>query len=193
MTGNAPSAARLRHAEAIDPPRIDAVTFRQGWRVRTRLDALLAAGRIEAGTWQAAAEYRAAWETLLRSSAGTAPGLRVKGQGGASGGEAATLDRAARIRSVEIAIGAEAASLCRACAVEDLSWRTLGVRLGVRDVTAQARTVIALRALAMAWRRGGAPSGTGSRTGGPACAVLPPARRPQMGGPDSDDRRRRRA
>ena len=193
MTGNAPSADRLRHAEAIEPPRIDWRAFRQGWRVVSRIDRLLADRRIDAGTWQAAVEYRAAWEALRRSSAGTAPAVRLAGRGGTSGAEASTLDRAARIRAVEATIGREAAALCHACAVEDLSWRTLGVRLGVRDVTAQARTVIALRALATAWRRAGTPLRTGSRTGEPSRAVLPPARRPQTGVPDSDDRRRRRA
>jgi hypothetical protein len=179
MTGNAPSAARLRHAEAIDAPRIDALAFRQGWRVVTRLDGLLAAGLIAPGVWQAGAEYRAAWEALRRTSTGGGSSLRDGS--GAGAGRIGALDRAARIRAAESAISPGHAALCHACCVEDLSWRSLGVRLGVRDVTAQAWTAHALIALARAWRRGGTGLGTGSHSAATALAVQTPSKAPRWG------------
>jgi hypothetical protein len=172
----APSLAYRQHHD-VEAPRVDTRAFRQGWRVVTRLDGLLAAGLIAPGVWQAAAEYRAAWDALQRTSTGGGSSLR-DGYG-AGAGRAGALDRAACVRAAEVAIGPRATTLCRACAVEDLSWRSLGLRLGVRDVTAQAWTVHALIALARAWRRGGTAPGTGSGTGATARAVLPPSRAPR--------------
>ena len=133
MTGNAPSAARLRHAEAIDAPRIDALAFRQGWRVVTRLDGLLAAGLIAPGVWQAAAEYRAAWESWPRRprrAADRAPlatvplptpagSMRARSRGGA-------------IRAAESAISPGHAALCHALLAPSrpVLAQSLGARLG---------------------------------------------------------------
>src|SRR4249919_1151308 len=131
---NQPSDAYRQHHD-VEAPRVDWRAFRQGWRVRSRLDGLLDDGRITPGEWQAASEYRDAWDALRRTTRGGGSGIRVAGYGGDRNSRAAAIDRAARIRAAETAIGPEAAALCYACAVEDLSWRTLGARLGVRDVT----------------------------------------------------------
>ena len=149
---NAPNPHRLRHAEAIEPPRIDATAFRAGWRITTRLDGLLADGSITRDQWQAASEYRDAWDALRRTSGGMGSislGLASHGDGRAS-----RLDRIGRIRAAERSIGPMHTALCRACVVEDASWHALGQRLGVRNVTARAWTIDAVRALATAWRDG---------------------------------------
>jgi hypothetical protein len=166
---NQPSDAYRQHHHDIEAPRVDARAFRQGWRVTTRLDALLDDGRITPGEWQAASEYRAAHDAM--TSAGHGAGSSTAG-----GGRDARLDRTARIRAVNAAIGPEAAALCHACAVLDLSWRALGARLGVRDVTAMGRAVDALRALARAWRRAWTERGTTTATGRTGRGVYAPSR-----------------
>jgi hypothetical protein len=59
ITSNAPTVSYTRHHD-VDPPRVDARTFRQGWRIRSRLDALHIAGSISAGEWQTGHDFRAA-------------------------------------------------------------------------------------------------------------------------------------
>jgi hypothetical protein len=174
---NQPSDAYRQHYD-VEAPRVDWRAFRQGWRVRSRLDRLLDDGRITPGEWQAASEYRDAWDALRRTSRGGGgdSGPRVAGYGGDRNARAAAIDRAARIRAAEDSIGPDAAGLCQACAVEDLSWRALGARLGVRDVTAMGRTVDALRALARAWRRAWTERGTIATTGGAGRGVYAPSR-----------------
>jgi hypothetical protein len=150
---NRSDAAYRRNFLDIEAPRVDAKAFRQGWRVVTRLDGLLAAGRITPGTWQACAEYRSSWDAIRRVSPGTAWGVtRIAGYGG-GGAREAPLDRIRHVRLAEAAIGARATDLTRWCCVEHLAWTTIGDRLGVRDVTACKRTVDALERLALAWRR----------------------------------------
>jgi hypothetical protein len=143
---NAPTAHRTQHADAIEAPRVDWRAFRQGWRVATRLDRLLDEGAITPAVWQCAAEYRAAYNSL--ASAGHGSGSRPVGHA-----RDVRLDRIARIRRAELAIGALMTSLVHACAIEDLSWLALGRRLGVRNTTARVWTIQALGALASAWRR----------------------------------------
>jgi len=48
----------FRQHHHVETPRIDATAFRQGWRVQTRLDALLEAGRIDREQFEAAQIWR---------------------------------------------------------------------------------------------------------------------------------------
>jgi hypothetical protein len=169
MTGNAPTAARLSHAEAIDAPRIDATAFRQGWRVRTRLDALLADGRIDATAWQSATEYRDGW-SRVHAIGGRSWGTRGAGADPHARllAVAATMERLLRVQAT---LGPDHAGLIYACVVEDRSWASIASRLHVRRAeTARDRTVLALRALAWAWSRGPA-------VGSAVFAYAPKARR----------------
>jgi hypothetical protein len=165
VTSNAPSVERARHAEAIEPPRVDAASFRQGWRIRTRLDALLAAGRINAGVWQAAVEYRDAWARVWASRGGELGGTRVSGGLDLHGRQIGLVDTVAALDAVERRIGRLATALCVACVVEDLSWPEIGRRCGRSNHTVVAWTVLALRALAVAWatRRPGGRDGFRAR------------------------------
>ncbi|HYM25288.1 MAG TPA: hypothetical protein VEU08_18855, partial [Vicinamibacterales bacterium] len=106
-----PSLAYRQHHD-VEAPRVDTRAFRQGWRVVTRLDGLLAAGLIAPGVWQAGAEYRAAWEALRRTSTGGGSSLRDGFGPGA--GRAGALDRAARVRAAESALSPGHAALSRA-------------------------------------------------------------------------------
>lgn len=159
MTSNAPLADRARQAEAIEPPRIDARVFRQGWRVRTRLDSLLAARRITPGQWQAAVEYRDAWARVLQAGGGSPGSFRVSGGADRHLRLYGLLDTISRLRAVEASIGRDAARLCIACAVEDRSWASTAATWGRNPETLRDWTAQAVRALARAWAgaRRGAP------------------------------------
>jgi hypothetical protein len=152
---NAPLAERAQHAIEIEPPRVDASSFRQGWRVRTRLDGLRVAGRISGDVWQAAVEYRAAYDRWQASGGGELAG-RISGGADAHDRLLGLVETLAALSAVERRIGRFATALCVACVVEDLSWPEIGRRCGRSHHTAEAWTVAALRALALAWatRRG---------------------------------------
>lgn len=153
MTSNAPSVDRVRQADAIEPPRIDDRAFRQGWRVRTRLDTLLASGRIDAAVWQCAVEYRDAWERILTSRGGGA-GSRVSGAADPHRRFLAMLRTISRLRAIEATLGRRVATLCYVCVVEDRSWAGSAAIWRINPETARDWTVGALRALAWAWREG---------------------------------------
>ena len=152
---NAPGPARVQHVEELEVPRVDATAFRQGWRVRTRLDRLRADGRISAGTWQAADEYRDAWDRVLAQGGWSEPG-RVGGSGSDPHHRLVSLlTTLTRLRAVEEAIGRLASDLCRACAVQDRSWAWIARAYHRNPETVRDWTADALQLLAAAW--GGPP------------------------------------
>jgi hypothetical protein len=159
----APSADRARHAEAIEAPRVDDRAFRQGWRVTTRLDALLASGRIGVGVWQCAVEYRDAWERVLASGGGGG-GSRVSGAADPHRRPLSVLTTTARINLAERLLGRERAALCFLCAVEDLSWAAIARSRRVHPETIRDRAVDALQALALVWPEAVAAFRTHDRT-----------------------------
>lgn len=149
---NQPSAAYRRHHD-VEAPRIDARAFRQGWRVRSRLDVLLRDGRLTPGQWQAAVEYRAAWERAHAPSFGGGAGLELLHCGGGGDGDhlAGLADTLRRLREVEARIGRLASALCFVCIVQDQPWADLGRLWGCDPHTVRDRTVAAIRRLAIAW------------------------------------------
>lgn len=144
-----PSREYRRHHD-VTAPQVDASAFRQGWRVHSRLDALAASGQIEAGVYQAATEYRAAWERILATG-----GVRwiAGGRGGsdAHARRARQMEALRRVREADAAIGPVAAWHCYACAVEDWSWAAIGRQVWCNPETARDRTAKSLAALARAW------------------------------------------
>lgn len=147
-----PSAAALQHLAGIEAPAIDAREFRQGWRVRTRLDVLRDTGRITAGEYQAAVEYRSAWEAARLEVATTAQLMRSPGGGAdAHTRMLAAVGAVAKLQAVEASIGRFAADLCRACIVRDLPWVEVARITGRNRETVRDWTVLAIRALARAW------------------------------------------
>jgi len=155
MVTAAPTASYRQHVEEIDPPQIDATSFRMGWRRRTRLDRLLADGRISAEVWQAATEYREAWESVLADGGVDLAAVRVSG--GAHDGHDRMLRllvTLCRLRRVETAIGTLAAQLVSRCAVEDQSWAATArlVTIARNPETVRDWTVEALGLLCRVWR-----------------------------------------
>src|SRR5215475_10205007 len=151
-----PTTERMQHALAVEPPRVDKHEFRQGWRIRTRLDVLHATGRITAAEYQAACDYRAAWERVL-SAVTPAPGTaRVSANLGINGNTtanafAASADTLTRIRLAESAIGSTAALLCHRCCVEDWPWTRTAKLLHRDRETVREWTICAIQGLARIW------------------------------------------
>lgn len=147
---NAPTPELRGHVEDVEDPRVDERAFRQGWRIRTRLDQLLVDQRISPGEWQAATEFRSAWLSSRELTARES-GIRIAG---GTSGDAATLARLAaarKVRIVELAIGKLATALVIASVVEDLSWAAIGRQCQHNAETVRDWTVIAIRGLARAW------------------------------------------
>ena len=171
MTSNAPSADRLRHAEAIEAPRVDAASFRQGWRVRTRLDALLAAGRITGADWQAAVEYRDAYGRAWGGRGGGFAGVVVSGGADLHAWQIARIATLAVLSGVERRIGTLATALVVACVIEDQSWATIAAMCRRNPETVRDWTALAIRGLAQAWA-------TRQGRDGPLGVMRPEPRRP---------------
>jgi hypothetical protein len=60
---NQPTPAYRRHHD-VEAPQVDSTAFRQGWRVCSRLDSLLEAGRIDREAWDAAHAWCRRAETV---------------------------------------------------------------------------------------------------------------------------------
>jgi hypothetical protein len=150
MTTQQPSAHYRQHHE-VDAPRVDTSAFRQGWRVRTRLDQLLADQRITSSEWQAEVEFRKVW-SIACELAGTEPGMvRATGAASADAGLIARLDAVARLRAVEDHIGPLATGLCIACVILDLPWAEIARTMHRNPQTVRDWTALAIRAHAAAW------------------------------------------
>jgi len=157
-----PSTEFTKHHD-VEAPRVDAAEFRQGWRVRTRLDQLRADGRITRGEWQAATEYRSAFE-IARYASPPAAGSGVDHAGSSDAGLLAKLAAVRRLREVEATIGKLATALVVACVVTDLSWAAIARHCLRNPETVRDWTCLAIRAMAVAWA-----------TPGPRRAADPPS------------------
>ena len=161
MVSNQPTPEFREHHD-VEPPRVDDVEFRQGWRVNSRLDQLRAAGRITRDEWQAAIEYRTTWG-IAREIGSREPGMiRIASSGSEDAGVIARLDAAVKLRIVEDAIGKLATALLVAAVVLDRPWADTARRCQRDPHTVRDWTVFAIRALARAWagatrRRGPRP------------------------------------
>lgn len=145
---NAPSAHRHQHAEAIEPPRVDAHAFRPGWRVRTRLDALLADGHITPGAYQSAVQLRGWVERIAHQRVSRSALIRVDVTHQAGGIPVLQLDAATRLRAAYAAIGQDGWALLVACIVDDASWAANGRRYRRNSETMRDWIVTAIEALA---------------------------------------------
>lgn len=149
-----PSREFQRHHD-VEPPQIDRRNFRQAWRITTRLDALLRDGKLTPEHWQAATEYRTAWERIIRANNAIPLAMRIPGNSAANARDerlAAIADTVSRIREAETAIGSLRAHLCFACLVDDAPWVATAKILHIDRETARDWTVAAIIALERAWR-----------------------------------------
>jgi len=175
VISNAPSKDRARQAEAIEPPRIDASTFRQGWRIRTRLDALHVAGLISAGEWQTGHDFRAACDRVRGVGERAAPDVYTSGSGRPDGVHSAMLSMVAtqsRLNAVEAQLGPLFSRLCVWCCVHDVSWAHLGRVVHVDPKTARAYTVMALHRLGVVWIATATPAQGGQDGAGAFAAPI---------------------
>jgi hypothetical protein len=185
ITSNAPTVSYARHHD-VDPPRVDASTFRQGWRIRTRLDALHIAGLISAGEYQTGVEFRAACDRVRGMGAQTAPDIRAGGSGRPDGAHGAMLSIVAaqsRLRVVDAQLGPLFSLLCVQCCVHDVSWAHLGRVVHVDPKTARSYAVMALHRLGWVWiaTAPSASQGQDSARPVPRPITAPDARRPPGG------------
>jgi hypothetical protein len=146
-----PSPHYRQHHE-VDAPRVDTQAFRQGWRVRTRLDGMLAAGLISAAGWQAGADFRVKWERAYGQ--GIAPATGMMGVRASHGDRMAAgrIDAVTWLRRAHDALGERQFWLIERCAVHDASWVSIAADLAIDDKRARALTAQALGALAEIWR-----------------------------------------
>jgi hypothetical protein len=138
-----PSDAYRQHHD-VAAPRIDADCFRPGWRIETRLDALLVEGAIDAATWEAGQKFRTDWDTGIGLRRSTSP---VRVQGSPDGGMTGRLSALARLRHIADALGGFECRVLELCVIRDLTWREMGRALAVHGETAKRYAVAALWAL----------------------------------------------
>lgn len=143
-----PDAFIRQHRQDLEPPRVDARVFRQGWRIVTRLDGLLADFAIDATTWAAARAFRQTWEAAL-ALPGRGPPLMVRAGTGTPGGASlARLDAVGRLRRLADALGPFHCRLLQAHVVLDLSWSEMARQHHVDRTTIRRWTIRALERLA---------------------------------------------
>jgi hypothetical protein len=139
---------QFRQHHHVEAPRVDSTVRRPGWRVTTRLDGLLEAGRIEREQWEAAREWRR-WAELIGLS--HVQRWDVRPDAPCHPSDLPMLRRvqaAAKLRTCNTALGELRTRLLDCCVARDLSWREIAALLRVSDKTAQAYVVEALSALA---------------------------------------------
>jgi DNA-directed RNA polymerase specialized sigma24 family protein len=143
-----PSRFARQHREDLEAPRVDATVFRQGWRIVTRLDGLLADGAISLAAWSAAVVFRQTWE-LAMTLPQRGPPLMVQRGSGTPGGAALTrLDAVSRLRRMADALGPFHCRLLQAHVVQDLSWSEMARQHHVDRMTVRRWTIRALDRLA---------------------------------------------
>jgi hypothetical protein len=141
-----PSEAYRQHHD-VAAPQVDARAFRQGWRVATRLDALVVEGAIEPWDYEAAQKFRRDWDAAIGQRAPSLMTLRGAGGAGRDGGAIDRLGAATRLRRIADELGRFEFRLLEQCVVLDQSWALTGRQHQVADTTARRWTINALRRL----------------------------------------------
>jgi hypothetical protein len=144
---NQPTPQFQQH-HTVDRPQVDSTAFRQGWRVQTRLDGLLEAGRIDREAWDAACLWRR-W--VERTAPLPAQAWDVRVDRSLVPDDSAALARvqtAAKLRCVADALGPLRMRLLELSVRDDRSWREIGDRLRMDAKTACTWVAAAIAALA---------------------------------------------
>jgi hypothetical protein len=139
-----PTEHFLQHHD-VEPPLIDASSFRPAWRVRTRLERLLLYRLITPAEWFAAVTLRLAVERIASAGLHAIPTVFMPGHN-KTPQDCSQADAYCR-RAAEI-LGETIYPMLLACVVEDLSWIALGERMHVDARTARAWVVVAIKLLA---------------------------------------------
>jgi hypothetical protein len=141
-----PSASYRQHHD-VEAPQVDAAAFRQGWRVRSRLDVLLDEGAIEPRDYEAAAAFRRDWEIAFSERTPALMTFRSPSIGRVGSGPVDRLAALARLRRIAEALGPFDCKILEQCCVLDLAWAAIGRAHQVADTTARRWTIAALRRL----------------------------------------------
>ena len=141
-----PTALYRQHHD-VDPPRVDAGAFRQGWRVRSRLDVLHDEGAIGDAAYEAARQFRRAWEIAFSERSPSLMSFSARSTGRAGGGPVDRLAVVSWLRRIGAALGPFDCKLLEQCLVLDLAWAAIGRQHQVADTTARRWTIAALRRL----------------------------------------------
>jgi hypothetical protein len=150
IPSNSPSTFYRAHHQ-VEAPAVDQWEYRPGWRVKTGLDGLLAAGLINGREYRLATEFRRLYEMAHRGAMGGSTWEKVftdrhcrRPQLERSESE---IDALARVRRIEHALGA-LFPLLKMCVVDELTWCEIGRRLAVDARTAKTWAAAAIAALA---------------------------------------------
>jgi hypothetical protein len=148
-----PTPELQRHHQVM-VPEISERRFHPAWRIKSRLDRLLADQLIAPKTWLAAVEYRRLHEIAHRGAVRSTIDLIGTGRRPQRSGQAprpeyteGQLAAVRRLATIREALGAVAVGLIEACVVADMSWCALGRRLGIDHKTTKKWTVTALNGL----------------------------------------------
>jgi hypothetical protein len=146
-----PSAHYRQHHE-VTSPRVDDTAFDPPWRVQCRLDRLRRDRRITLAQWHAGVRLRRLYAIAFRGLAGNRGLSGFSGVRAGDGGIAARLDALRELRALSARLGPKLTGFLEVAIVDDGNWERLGRFLGVDPKTAKELVVVALRALAAAFR-----------------------------------------
>jgi hypothetical protein len=142
--------AHYRQHHDVEAPRVDRIAFRPAWRVRTRLDQLLAHRAIRAQDWHRAVALRDDLELVLRAAypATPEPGVPSGSRHETPLPAISRFDALARVGAICARLGEFACMLLRHALVDDPTWVALGAWLRVDPRTARSWVVRCIKALA---------------------------------------------
>jgi DNA-directed RNA polymerase specialized sigma24 family protein len=139
---------QFRQHHTVETPRVDTSAFRQAWRVQSRLDGLLEAGRIDREQFEAAQVWRR-WAEVIAPTKVQSWDVRVDASRLANDASMVIrVNAQAKLRSAIDALGPLRHRLLEMSVGDDRSWREIGDRLGVDAKTATGRVIEAIAALA---------------------------------------------
>jgi hypothetical protein len=133
----------------VAAPKVDASTFRQGWKVSTRLDQLHASGAIDAATWGTAVQFRQDWERAFGRGR-SPPLMALPGGAGADTAHDREINRLAALDRLGAAarhLDGFKAKLVELCVVRDRPWAEIARACHTTPPTARAWTIRALNRL----------------------------------------------
>jgi hypothetical protein len=150
IASNSPSPFYRQH-HAVEAPRVDEHEFRLGWRRRTRLDVLLAAGAINGREYRRAVAFRSLCEAAYSGATARSNWHKVFVDRGCRSPapelterQAAALARLAEIRAVLGALY----PLLVLVVIDDASWCEIGQHFDVDPRTARRWAAASIAALA---------------------------------------------
>jgi DNA-directed RNA polymerase specialized sigma24 family protein len=148
---SSPTPQFRRHHD-VEIPKVDQAAFRQGWRVRTRLNWLLETGKITDEAWDIARVWHR-WCAVIGRVRVQEWTERVDVSLSGYDPHLSRVTAATKLREATGALGQRRILCLELTVLDDLAWAQVAYRLGVSEKTAMLRVAEALEALAD-WRAG---------------------------------------